>query len=372
MIGQSRRVVGGTGRANKGVFTRNMMWKTEIGGASNQIDAHLQGFEGMGRVTRFARQTGQSFSESSIQTLDKSCVEDYATTRSVKQLLRLLQETVSHPAGDLDHPFFLRPLDHSANGQFWPDLQLCAPNPTGQLDLLSERSANTVGVSTPAVCQDKQREHRLGRSANLGHQTVGQAAITRELDYSTQPQARRDHHSQSHPRNHFAPFHSYFVGLNMYQVKLSLLDDPLMHPLTMRSGSIAPIGDRPLIQAKSMHNRLDWTPIGPPGHDDHHPFRRLAQPLQHRSPTTPKRFFADLTPIAFRLPIMDPHIALSDLASCRTRSIRAKWFRRVPWLWWSLLHEHILPRTVAFFNPSSLHRIVGSYLSSCFSYEMTS
>jgi len=75
MIGQSRRHRGGTGRTNMGVLTQLMMRKTEIGGASNQIHAHLQGFEVMGRVTRFARQTGQSFSESSIQTLDKSgCV----------------------------------------------------------------------------------------------------------------------------------------------------------------------------------------------------------------------------------------------------------------------------------------------------------
>src|SRR5258708_15822835 len=118
MIGQSRRHRGGTGRTNMGVLTQLMMWKTEIGGASNQIHAHLQGFEAMGRVTRFARQTGQSFSESSIQTLDKSCVEDYATTRSVKQLLRFLQNTVSHPAVHLNHPFFLPPLYHIPTHQF--------------------------------------------------------------------------------------------------------------------------------------------------------------------------------------------------------------------------------------------------------------
>src|SRR5260370_34346643 len=116
----------------------------------------------------------------------------------------------------------------------------------------------------------------------------------------------------------------------MYQVKLSLLDFPLTPPSTLRSGSIAPIGDRPLIQAKSMHNRLDWTPIGQQGHDDHDQFRPFAQPLTHRSPPTAKRFFAGLPTIALPLPIMDHHIALFDLASCRTRSIRAKWFRRVP------------------------------------------
>src|SRR5205823_1688172 len=87
----------------------------------------------------------------------------------------------------------------------------------------------------------------------------------------------------------------------------------------------------------------------------------FAQPFKHRCPTATERCFADGTAIALPFAIMDTNIALSSLASCRTRLIRAKCFRRVHWLWCTLLHKHILPGTVTSFNPSSLHRIVGSY-----------
>ena len=186
-------------------------------------------------------------------------------------------------------------------------------------------------------------------------------AIARLLDHSCQPQPRRNHHGQSHPRNHFASFHPYFIGLNMHQIQVPLLDDPLMHSLTMRSCSITPIGDRSLIQTQGMHYCLDWTPIGQEGHDDHNQFLWFAQPFKHRCPTATERCFADGTAIALPFAIMDTNIALSSLASCRTRLIRAKCFRRVHWLWCTLLHKYILPRTVSSCNPSSLHRIMGSY-----------
>jgi hypothetical protein len=141
-----------------------MVRKTEIVGASNQIHAHLQSEDPTSGVTRVARQAGQSFSKGSVQTFDEGCVEDHATTRAVKQFLRLLQQAVSYLAGDLDHPFFLRSLDHRANVQLWPDLQAGSSNSTGQLDLLPERSTNTVGGSAPAVRQDEQRA-QAGRTS---------------------------------------------------------------------------------------------------------------------------------------------------------------------------------------------------------------
>jgi hypothetical protein len=57
-----------------------MVSKTEIVGASNQIHAHLQGFETTSGVTRFARQAGQSLAKGAIQPFDESGVEDHAAT----------------------------------------------------------------------------------------------------------------------------------------------------------------------------------------------------------------------------------------------------------------------------------------------------
>lgn len=64
-----------------------------------------------------------------------------------------------------------------------------------------------------------------------------------------------------------------------------------------------------------------------------------------------KRVFADLTAIALPLAIMDTDIALFPLASCRTRQIRAKLFRRIHRLVMFLLHKHIMPMFVTFFKP---------------------
>src|SRR5947209_4049477 len=60
---------------------------------------------------------------------------------------------------------------------------------------------------------------------------------------------------------------------------------------------------------------------------------------------------------------MDDDVALSALASCGTHRIRAKCFRWVHWLWCTVLHKHILPWTLDFFNSLPLHRLVGSYRS---------
>ena len=53
----------------------------------------------------------------------------------------------------------------------------------------------------------------------------------------------------------------------------------------------------------------------------------------------------------------------SDLASCGTRRILAKLFRRIHRLCCTVLHKHIMPGTVVFFKLFlSFHRLAGFYL----------
>ncbi len=309
-----------------------MMRKTEIVAASNQIHPGLQCEQTTSCMTRSARQTGQSFPEGPIQALNKSGIEDAPAMREQEQPLRLSHQTMGHLAGDLDHPPFLRSLDHRADMHVCPDLQTRSPHSRGLLDLLSEGSTNTVGVRTPPVCQEKQRAQSLGRPAHLLHQAVGQAAISRKLDHPTHPQARRHHHGQAHPCDHLTAFHPNFIGLNVHQIQLSLLYDVLMHLVTRHSCSITPISNGPLIQAKGMDNGLDRASIRQEGDNNNHQVHGLAQPLKHRSPTRTERLFAHRTPIALSRAIMDRDRAHSALASCRTRLVRAKYVRRVHWL----------------------------------------
>src|SRR2546430_5749692 len=99
-----------------------------------------------------------------------------------------------------------------------------------------------------------------------------------------------------------------------------------------------------------MHNGLDRASIGQESHHNHDEIQRFAQALQHGSSSGAERCFARFAAIALPFPIMDDDIALSALASCRTHRIRAKYFRRVHWLWCTVLHKHILPETLDFFN----------------------
>jgi hypothetical protein len=124
-----------------------------------------------------------------------------------------------------------------------------------------------------------------------------------------------------------------------------------MDLLAMRPGAIAPTRYCPLIQVKGMDNRLHPTAIRKEGHHDHHHLHRLAQALQHRATPVAKRVFAHATALAVPLLIMDRDIALSSLASCRTRQMRAKLVRRVHRLLMFLLHKHIMPMLVTFFKP---------------------
>src|SRR5438876_10783733 len=111
-----------------------------------------------------------------------------------------------------------------------------------------------------------------------------------------------------------------------------------------------------------MHNCLDRTAIGQQGYHNANQFGGLAQPFQHGSPSRTKGLSTAATPIALPLAIMDTNIALSSLASCATRRIRAKLLRRFHRLWCTLLHKHIMPEAVLFFKLFlSFHRLVGLY-----------
>jgi hypothetical protein len=348
----------GTGRSDVLGFAQLMMRETEIVGASDQIHAHLKSCEGTRGMTRSAGQARQPLSERSIQAFNKRGVEDRASSRTLQQLLGLRQQTLSHPPCDFDNPFFLRSLDHRANVQLRPDLQARSSNSLSPLDLLSEGSADAARIRAPTVCQHEEGTPGACASANLGHQAVGQAAITRVLDRAGQPQATRNHHRQPHPGDHVVSFHPDFIRLHMHQVKLSLLNDRLMDLLAMGSRSISPSGHGAFIQPEGMHNGLDWASIRQKRHHHHDQIHWFTHPLKHRSSTGTKRLFTRFTTIPLPFPIVDHDVALIVLASCRTRHIRAKWVRRVHWLWVCLhkpqyAYGRLLFQALLLFSPGS-------------------
>jgi hypothetical protein len=283
MIGQSAGHRRSTWLAPLFLFGEFLMDDTKIVRAANQVHPRVQSLQTGSGVPTFARQAGQPLSEGSIQPLDKSSIEDASPARELKQLFRLIQYPMSHPPCDLNHPFFLRSLDHCANVEVWPNLQARSSHSHRAFDLLSKRSADAPRIRAPAVCQHEEGTQASRALANLSHQAISQATIPRELDHSAQPQARRNHHGQCHPANHLASFDPNFIGLHVHQVQLPLLNDGLMHLLALRSRSITPIGHGPFIQAESLDNGLKRASIGQERHDYYDQLHRLASAFEHRS-----------------------------------------------------------------------------------------
>ena len=101
-------------------FTHFLMCTTEIVGAANQVHARVQSLQARSRVPTLAGQARQSRASGSIQAFNKSRIEYLPPTRELEQLLCLRKQTVSHLAGDLYHPLFLRSLDDGSNAEVRP------------------------------------------------------------------------------------------------------------------------------------------------------------------------------------------------------------------------------------------------------------
>jgi hypothetical protein len=89
-------------------------------GAANQVHSRVQSLHARSRVPTLPCQARQSRASGSIQPFNKSRIEHVSPTSELEQLLCLIQQTVSHFAGDLHDPLFLRSLDHCPNVEVRP------------------------------------------------------------------------------------------------------------------------------------------------------------------------------------------------------------------------------------------------------------
>ena len=246
-----------------------VMGPAEVVGASEQVHARFQSHHATSRVTAFAGQAGKPLAHGPIQSLDKGGVEHRSSLGVLQQLLGRFQRSLSHPSGDLHHPFLLRVFDDRGDTELGPHLQAGSPTSCGLFDFLPKRPSNTAWVGVPAICTHQQRTQRLTAGAHLREQPVCQTPIARQTDHPAQPQACRHHHSQAHPSNHLVAFHPNFIRLDMHQVQLPLLHYGLVDLLAVLPRSVSPACHRAFIQPKRLHNRLHRTAISQQ-RDDYH------------------------------------------------------------------------------------------------------
>ena len=80
MIGQATGHGRGTSPSPLLGLTQFVMRHTEIVGAANQVHARVQSVQARSCVPTFARQTGESLTEGSIQAFDKRGIEHVPPT----------------------------------------------------------------------------------------------------------------------------------------------------------------------------------------------------------------------------------------------------------------------------------------------------
>ena len=93
----------------------------------------------------------------------------------------------------------------------------------------------------------------------------------------------------------------------------------------MFSGALPPFLDRPFVEAKGLHNRLQWTTVGQQGNDRQYGLGVRSQAVEDGTLGDAEGFLAHLANIALLLSGMNTDVPFSDLPSCGAVNILAKY-----------------------------------------------
>src|SRR5262249_37197683 len=155
------------------------------------------------------------------------------------------------------------------------------------------------------------------------HQPLNQRSVTMGTDCPAQPQARADHQRHRQPQHTSLSFEADFIRLHLLQ--LARLDKkPVMHALTVCSGSLHPFANGLGLEAEGAFDRRNGTAIADQRDDARDGVLVGAPAKEERTGTLAERFATYSTAIARWRAAMNPNGALTNLASCRTVQVRAE------------------------------------------------
>ncbi len=227
-------------------------------------------------------------------------------------------------------------FDHLHQVQFRPGAQLGSPALPVARQLRAKSPVEGPDITGQAIDRHQQGPTQ-GNRPHPPHQGLNQGFVSPSANLAPQPQPGRNHHRHSHPDDPALELGFDFIRLHLAQVQLALTDDPFVNFLTMRAGFLPPILHRPLVKAKGRHHRLYRTAIGQQGQDQHHRRRLCFQPIEQAPFRRRKGLVAHFAAIPLLFLAMDPDIPFSNLSSCRTVKIGAKYGLWVhyfgSWVW---------------------------------------
>ena len=168
-----------------------------------------------------------------------------------------------------------------------------------------------------------QQGTMCGTTPHAFDQSADQRHITLLTDFAAQPQAGTDHHRQGHPDNTALFFDPDLIGLHLPQVA-RLLDEMLLHRLSLDAATCHLPRYRPLVIAKRDDDRLEWTPVGQQCHHEAHRLRRGPQAIEGRAFRGAERLVALRADKTLVLARVDANVALASLSSGGARHIGAE------------------------------------------------
>ena len=115
------------------------------------------------------------------------------------------------------------------------------------------------------------------------------------------------------------------IGLHLLQIQLAVADDMLMHHPTVLPGTPPPVLDRLLMKSEGCHDRFQRTTVGQQRDHQHHRLCIRPQSIENRALPIRKRFLTLMTHVPLFNLTMDTDMASSNLSSCPTVNIGAKY-----------------------------------------------
>src|SRR5581483_121339 len=126
-----------------------------------------------------------------------------------------------HFACDFHTALFLRRFDHRGKAQIGPRLQRTSSSTSLLFDFFPKCTNTPFWIRGKAIRADEKTLHELATDTSVLQETINERVISVLAHRSSQPEACRYIHRQSHPNNDLPAFCTYLICLNLLALDLA-------------------------------------------------------------------------------------------------------------------------------------------------------
>lgn len=293
----------------------------EIVNRTHQIHSPSHTLALTGQCPPTTNQTHNPGAKCPVQSLNVGHIDLPSSLGMFQKALYLLCAPLDNPSHHFNHFSTCIPFDNLGYQNPIPRSQLRASRLPG-LDRLPENGTNGANVGLVSIHAKEQRATQ-GCCPHLLHQVQNQAIISMGSEHSSQPQASACLYSHCHPEDSFLHFHPDFVHLHLAEVS-GLLNQVLMYPLAMLSGSCLPTQHRFLIEAECHYDGLDRATVSQKSDYNGYNIPGCSKAIENGALCFGESFAAYVADISSFFAAMNTDVSFADLPSCGAIGIRAE------------------------------------------------